>query len=187
MTSGGMAAALALLVISCWRYPMLKEIGIWKLIGLGVLLYLPSLGQLFIQSKPYKIASRTALGMAVVILWFGAIVLLPVSLSGFALRGTFIVTFVGVWKATLWARSRHVNNPCIGCSLGVFPLCRDHLIRSKSLLNDLQRDSRAEDAPFIDFIIKLRDGAKTADFEICTPSQIIGESSISRASETVGI
>jgi hypothetical protein len=152
--------------IALRRLDLLHAIGSWRLLSLGVLLYLPALGQIVIQYKPYKIVSRFFLGGAITTLWFAAMVLLPPTAGGLLQRLIFAGVFALVWKVTLIVRSRRAKNPCHSCRGAAFPLCHDHLCRSASLVDELVRDARAADAPFVTLIRQLQSGCGDVEFEV---------------------
>lgn len=120
------------------------------LIG-GVTLFAPTLAQPFVQVKPFKMAARFTLGVAVVALWFGGMVMLPLTPAGFCLRLVFVGIFMGVYRATLWQRARYAKDPCRDCPGPRYPLCQDRRDRLQPLIVELEAVARPEDAPFIMF------------------------------------
>jgi hypothetical protein len=159
---GATAMAAVLIALLMRGGASLWANGPWKLIGLGVLCYLPALGQLVIQQKFYKASSRFLLGCAVMLLLFGGLILLPLTASGWILRVTFIAMFCAVYKWTQVLRSRLSKNPCDNCTRGVFPFCEDNLRRGMSAIIDLQQHARPEDRPFVDLILRLTSGDERA-------------------------
>jgi hypothetical protein len=91
--------------------------------SIGTVLYLPTLIQPFLQRKPFKILSRTLLGCAVIVLFFGGLIMTPWSFAGAVLRSAFAFTFVLVAWATLHFRRRFTQSPDASCRFGRFPVC----------------------------------------------------------------
>jgi len=159
---GATATAALLTAFVVLDRARLWTIGPWTHMGLGLFLYMPTLGQLILQKKWYKVASRCLLGCAVVLLVFGGVILLPLTASGWILRVTFIATFCAVYKLTQMLRSRLSKHPCDKCTRGVFPFCEDNLRRNMSAIVELQQHARPEDGPFVDLILRLTCGDERA-------------------------
>ena len=128
------------------------------LVTAGCLLFLPTLAQPFVQRKPYKILARSLLGVAVVLLCFGAMVMLPYTATGMLLRAVFLGIFMATFRATLRFRAAFAKDPTRDCPGAGYPLCRDHLDRLQPLLGRLERMAKPEDAPFVAFANALLRG-----------------------------
>ena len=148
---GAFAAACALLWLCAEKWSLVEGLGTIGFLACGVALFTPTLIQPFFQWKPFKMIARGMLGTSVVLLWFGAIALLPVSIEGFALRFVFVFIFAMVFRATQWQRMRYASNPCSRCEGMVYPFCSDNRSRLGPLIAQLERKARPEDAPFVAF------------------------------------
>jgi uncharacterized membrane protein len=118
MTSGIMMGLLLIPYLGIFR-----TLPFSVLLFLGVLLYIPSLLQIWIQQKRYKILSRFCLGISIVLLCYSGLWLTPNSVTGWLLKIGFIITFYVVWNLTLQIRSQYAKSPCKNCPEGRFPLC----------------------------------------------------------------
>jgi hypothetical protein len=141
----------------------LQRVGPWRLIGLGMALYLPALVQPFWQRKAFKVVSRFLLGGAIACLAFASLFLLPWDPTGWLLRAIFVVVFALVWKATQRLRRRYTPNPCERCPHGSWPFCRGHHERVCALVAELRRRARPEDQPFVDLMAALAGLQSTPD------------------------
>ena len=152
---GASAASVTLVLLWISNPSWLAQIHVWQAQAAGTALYLPTLAQLLIQWKPYKMASRTLLGVAVVVLFSSALLLLPRSLAGLILRFIFIMIFCGVYKVTQRARSKYSRSPCTRCKHAAFPFCRDNLARHLPAFRQLKLRATPEDQPFAQFAESL--------------------------------
>ena len=91
--------------------------------SIGFLFYFPTLLQLKLQWKTYKIISRTLLGVGSGLFLLSCVLLSPISLTGLVIRCMGIAFFMAVAKFSLNLRSKHTNSPCINCPEGSFPYC----------------------------------------------------------------
>ncbi len=132
--SGAVLAASTATAFCCWRGFYASMAYAWQFIGIGVLLYLPTIVQIFWQYKPFKVVSRALLGVSIALLWFGAILLLPFSSWGGLLRCIFLVTFYVVFTLTQKLRNRFSRSPCESCDHGRYPFCSDNLERVRRVL-----------------------------------------------------
>lgn len=155
---GAMLAAAALWAAWSQSPETVRAWGTPGLVTAGCLLFLPTLAQPFVQRKPYKILARGLLGAAVVLLWFGAMIMLPYTATGMLLRVAFFGIFMATFRATLRFRAAFAQDPTRDCTGAVYPLCRDHLDRLRPLLGRLERMARPEDAPFVAFANALLRG-----------------------------
>ncbi len=171
VTCGASVTALALAWLCMARFAAVRDFGTLGFVLAGLGFFFPTIIQPFWQWKPFKMLARFMLGVSIVLLWFGAMFLLPVSIAGILLRVIFLFVFVAVFRATQWLRIRAAHDPCHACEGMAYPLCRDHRRRLGPLLAQLQRKARPEDAPFVAFAQALaaEDGADTS-IEILTLS-----------------
>ena len=95
---------------------------------IGFLMFTPTLLQIKFQWKPFKLFSRTSLGIGSGLFLLSSLILSPISIQGFIVRVLSIGFFVTVAKISLRLRSNHSKSPCIGCSEGSFPYCSYNLI-----------------------------------------------------------
>jgi hypothetical protein len=156
------AGAVLACVLLAWVYgeatSVVQTTGVTGFMIIGVGLYTPTLLQPFCQAKPYKMLARTMLGMGVVVLWVGALVLLPLDMQGFALRICFVIIFWLVYRWTLWMRGAFTPDPCRRCSSAGYPFCPDNQRRLMTLVRELERRARPEDAAFVAFANALSGG-----------------------------
>ena len=115
------------------------------LMGTGILLYLPTLLQVKLQWKPFKLFSRTSLGVGSGIFMLSCMLLSPLNWVGFLIRIAGIVFFIVVAKMSLKFRSHNDNSPCINCQEGSFPYCSYKLeemenIAASGTLEDLPQN-----------------------------------------------
>lgn len=101
---------------------------------IGFSMYLPTLIQIKFQWKPFKILSRTLLGIGTAIFLLSTLILTPLNLLGFVVKLGGILFFISVAKITLWARAKYSRSPCDSCSEGTFPFCSYKLDEMKSIL-----------------------------------------------------
>ena len=120
----------------------------------GLVLFIPTLFQPFLQIKVFKIFSRTSLGAAIVMLCYGGIFLLPFSPFGFFLRFIFAVTFVTVFKFSMFYRKKFSNDPAQGCNKGCYPFCSGNIVNLKRVQKELIERADPND-PLLDFVKKL--------------------------------
>ena len=86
-------------------------------------MFTPTLLQIKIQWKPFKIFSRTSLGVGSGLFLLSSMIFSPMSIQGVVIRVISIAFFVTVAKLSLRLRSNHSNSPCINCPEGSFPYC----------------------------------------------------------------
>jgi hypothetical protein len=123
-TAAGLILGSTLLLLSA---ASLQRPGWPSLILIGICLYLPTLAQPFFQTRLFKIASRTCLGIAVVLLWFGGMVLVPTDVLGITLRLAFLAVFFSVIVLTWVYRRLYTPDPKVRCGSACFPFCVDNL------------------------------------------------------------
>ena len=145
MASGLILGSVGLLVASQIDPQLILTFGCVRLVAIGTACYIPTVLQLFLQNKYFKILSRALLGVGVVLLWFGAIVLLPSTPSGMLLRVVFVVAFLGVGAATLALRKRRSREIWQTCKYGGFPFCAENLHRCRQSLLDFKENSTGSD------------------------------------------
>lgn len=146
------------------------QVGWQAFVAAGVLAYCPTLIQLFVQNKSFKIAARTLLGESIILLWFGAMVLLPETVVGVVLRGVFISVFFLVMNSTLSFRSRMSRKSPLKCLRGGFPFCR-FVIGSDST------DSLPESSPANALITALK--IANVPYELVACDQVCEETPLS--------
>lgn len=106
----------------------------YSLMLIGFLLFTPTLFQLKIQWKPFKIFSRTSLGVGSGLFLLSCLFLAPYSFLGLLIRISSIAFFIVVAKTSLKLRSRHSNSPCKDCSEGSFPYCTYKMTNMERIL-----------------------------------------------------
>ncbi len=155
-----------------------SRVGPWGMVGLGVVLFTPTLFQPFWQVKVFKVISRFFLGISVVLLWYGAMVLLPWTFMGFVLRLVFVAIFVQTFRLTQKWRSKKTSNPCERCPFGVYPFCKGNQMKVNTLVTELQRRACPEDKAFVKFAMNLASAGWTdTNIEIMSIGEAIRDSS----------
>tara|TARA_B100000003_G_C10854422_1_gene340381 strand:- start:285 stop:710 length:426 start_codon:yes stop_codon:yes gene_type:complete len=101
---------------------------------IGFLMFTPTLLQIKFQWKPFKLFSRTSLGIGSGLFLLSSLILSPISIQGFIVRVLSIGFFVTVAKISLRLRSNHSKSPCIGCSEGSFPYCSYKITEMKEIV-----------------------------------------------------
>ena len=190
---GAVAAGAALWCL--WAYHREWALGCGAsgfLVG-GILLFVPTLAQPFLQVKPFKMVARFMLGAAIVVLWFGAMAILPLTSVGIGLRFVFVGVFAGVFRATQWQRARYAKDPCRDCPGPKYPFCQDRRNRLQPLINQLEAVAKPEDAPFVLFARALvgqsGDGISVefADLRECVTAAGTGSETRARTRKVPGV
>lgn len=130
---------------------------VWTLALIGFLLsLLPSLLQIKIQVKSFKIFSRTILGVGM-LLWFASILLmLPLNLTGLLLRVGGVIFYLAVALITLSLRRRFGKAiHCEDCPEGNFPICEFRLPMIEEMIEELEEKGE-KDGLVYDFLISSR-------------------------------
>jgi hypothetical protein len=123
-------------------------------IAWGLLFFVPTMIQPFCQRKAFKIISRTFLGIAMVVLCYGGLLVLPFSVAGNLLRIVFVLVFFITYKLTCLYRNKLTPPPEKKCGASCYPFCsgnRGHLTRVYKSLTE-----RAEENdPLVQFAKQL--------------------------------
>lgn len=125
---GLLLGAAAILATGVLRPEVFIRVGWLSFVGAGILCYVPTLIQPYVQRKCFKITSRMLLGVGIVLLWFGSMALLPATLLGLCLRAIFVGVFFAVVVLTLRFRRAKSSCPSQNCSAKPFPFCRENLV-----------------------------------------------------------
>ena len=135
------------------------------IITTGFLLYLPSIAQIKFQWKPFKMFSRTSLGIGSGLFLVESLVFTPISLNGLATRVICLGIFYTLAKVTLSLRAKNIHSPCFECEEGSFPYCSFKMSEMEEILagSDLDPEPRA----FLSsVVIQIKgDGEKEVRFE----------------------
>lgn len=107
---------------------------------------IPTFFQPYIQRRYYKIPARFLLGIGFGLV-AGALFLVPNTLLGWAVRALVFLSTVMLARVALAQRKRRLNDPCIGCPWGAFPLCVHNLPAMRRV-----RQTTGPD-PFLDNLI----------------------------------
>ena len=146
-----------------------KNLSSWiSAVGLGLLFFLPTLVQPFCQIKLFKIASRTSLGVSVVLLCYGGLLLLPLNKNGYLLRVFFVMCFFCTYKLTCWYRQKFTREPKTKCGIARYPFCSGNQVYLTRIYNRLIQRAEKSD-PLVEFarnLITSGDGS----FSIENPS-----------------
>lgn len=105
-------------------YPLLvTAVGPLTLFAMGVLCYVPTIAQIYVQRYVFKMAARSALGIGVVLALGAALFGHSWASVGAAWNLLFLLIFVGLLVGTLRWRARRLDIPCQRCPEGRFPFC----------------------------------------------------------------
>jgi len=106
----------------------------------------PTFFQPFIQKRFYKIPARFLLGVGYGLV-LGAGFILPNEWLGWGLRLGMLLAMGVLTRVALEQRRKKLNDPCVNCPWGTFPLCAHNLPALRRI-----REERGPD-PFIDSLI----------------------------------
>lgn len=109
-------------------------------------LAIPTFFQPYIQRRYYKIPARFLLGVGFGLI-AGALCLVPNTWFGWAVRALVFTGTVLLARIALAQRKKRLNDPCIGCPWGAFPLCVHNLPQMRRI-----RETTGPD-PFLDNLI----------------------------------
>lgn len=131
--------------------------GVLALALLGFLIaFLPSLLQIKVQIKLYKIFSRTSLGIGISLYLASIILLLPLDMEGFVLRIGGIVFMVGVAYGTQHLRNQFgKTSHCAECPEGEFPICTFRLPLIKNMIGEMEEKGEQKRSAY-DFLMSSR-------------------------------
>jgi hypothetical protein len=164
LAAGIVIAFSGLIVLAANRLiPALLQDAVWSS-SLGVGLYLPTLPQPFFQWKPFKMASRFLLGIAIIVLAFTILYVVPWTLVGCAWKLAMSVVFYLVLMQTLEFRRRFTPDPSRSCDAGCYPFCQGNRQRLSAVLEQLTIRVDDPGNPFVVFAEQLV--AKNGDVEI---------------------
>jgi hypothetical protein len=169
MAVGAIGAIFALCLMRSAWWPSRGWQTSIGLLAVGVVLYAPTLLQPFWQRKSLKIAFRSLLGMAVVFLFAGGMLALPLDAGGLFARVVFLAVFQFVSRETLRHRARFTPDPCDRCEGRVYPFCKDNKPRVVAMLESLREEATPEDYPVVAFASALAEETGTpneVDIEI---------------------
>lgn len=107
---------------------------------------IPTFFQPFVQRRSYKIPARFLLGVGYGLV-AGAAFLVPNTWAGWATRLLMVGATVVLSRIALSQRKKRLNDPCIGCPWGAFPLCAHNLPKMRQI-----RATNGPD-PFLDHLI----------------------------------
>ena len=108
---------------------LLSELRLSTWITLHAFLVAPTGVQPFLQAKPFKIVSRTLLGVAASSYWLSGVLYIQFPVSRFTAVLTMVVAFAIVLAGLTDLRRRFPADPCRDCPLGKYPTCEWNLPR----------------------------------------------------------
>ena len=116
----------------------------WSIMLLGFLLYFPTLAQIKVQWKPFKMLSRPALGLGSGLFLLSALLLSPLDQTGVLTRIGALLFFMAVANISLRLRARYSRSPCDSCPAGRFPYCTYKLAEMERTLasGELEEEPR---------------------------------------------
>jgi hypothetical protein len=109
-----------------WISPASMPLVMW-IVGHLVFL-LPTAIQPFLQNKTFKIISRTMLGACVASYFLTGIYIVP-PFYPWVFRLIQVTVFLLVYRTLFRWRARKIDNPCMKCPLGHYPVCEWNLPR----------------------------------------------------------
>lgn len=102
-------------------------VGNWILLHL--MLLIPTILQIRIQIKVFKIVSRFILGVNISLYLIGGLIFVQPSMDRWFFRTSVLVAFLIVYRLIRQLRNRYTKQPCDDCPLGYFPTCEWNLPR----------------------------------------------------------
>ena len=108
---------------------LLSEIRLSSWIALHAILVAPTGVQPFLQAKPFKIVSRTLLGVAASSYWLSGVLYVQFPVSKPVAVLVMAVAFAIVLAGLTDLRRRFPADPCRDCPLGRYPTCEWNLPR----------------------------------------------------------
>lgn len=118
----GMILGILISFIIEWQFFSLLQ---W--IILHIALIIPTILQVKIQVKSFKIASRTLLGIATSSYFMSGIFFLPILIDRYIFVIVITVIFAMSYRTIKSFRNRFTKSPCDDCPLGRFPICEWNL------------------------------------------------------------
>ena len=119
-------------------------------LAIGLITFSPTLIQPFFQRKLFKLFSRTLLGMSVVLMFYAAIFLLPLTWEGVLVRSGFLAAFFATYRLTQNYRARYTVMPKAKCDKGCYPFCKGNRKRLEKIWQELVEKADRDD-PFLPF------------------------------------
>jgi len=134
MSAGMVSGALVLYPLAAWWLSPLQ------LFCAGLLLYLPTIAQIYYQRYAFKVASRFMLGIGVVLALGAALFGHPWQWPELTWNVSFLAIFAILLVGTIRWRSRRLDVPCQRCPEGQFPFCSWRLPQLESAVNRQRTD-----------------------------------------------
>lgn len=100
---------------------------------LGFILYLSAMLQTFTKNKQIKIILRYSLGLGTFFLLI-SVYQIKWNTSGIILKVVLLIIFVIIFQKTIEFRSKKIDDTCINCQDGTYPLCRFKLNEMKLII-----------------------------------------------------
>jgi hypothetical protein len=103
-----------------------SNIDLWQWFALHMILLLPTVLQIRIQRKSFKMTARFLLGITTSLYLVSGMLLLPINLW---VRLLILVVFSFLYFALRRLRNRYISSPCDNCPLGRYPVCEWNMPR----------------------------------------------------------
>ncbi len=126
----GMIIGLPLVFLVSWQWFSLSN---W--VALHCVLLIPTLLQIRLQTKGFKIFSRLVLGICITSYWAGGVLFFQPPFNIWVFRISLAVVFLVLYNLLSQVRNRYEDDPCSTCPLGTYPTCEWNLPR---ILNETQ-------------------------------------------------
>lgn len=105
------------------------QISFFAWLVLHTTLVMPTIFQIKLQNKRFKIFSRTLLGVSISTYFLSGVFFISPPFQ----RPIFVILlclhFLAVYKSLSWLRNRYSQSPCENCPLGQYPTCEWNLPR----------------------------------------------------------
>ncbi len=122
----------------------------------AILAMVPTLIQIKLQVKAFKIFSRSILGVGILVWFWALLVMMPYTTQGMILRAVGIVWFFFMVGTVHYLRNRYGKGMhCKDCPEGDFPICSYRLPLIEKMIRELE-DKGEQESTAYDFLVNSR-------------------------------
>lgn len=115
-------------VVAFWKfYP--SQLNFLPWIILHLILLIPTVIQPYLQHKIFKIFARTILGYCSASYFLSGISITNLYVNIWIFRFSLLIAFAVVFMVLKTLRSKKINDPCVECPLGRYPVCEWNMPR----------------------------------------------------------